>query len=217
MRCVFVGTGAYLGRLEGETRVAIWSEDPAEHGFDVSRLFAIDLAMTPNAAVMGEISWDAIQVDDLITGPNGSGGTTLGPRWPEIQTSGAACLEQKFIATLPEALRPPCPPKHMHGRPYEHWSLLYWPHIKDPRAGRRYQGHHADIIDERGGLARVCVYPPGTSDVPNARTFKLWMDLSDPDQCDAGVDQLTQIRVGDGPKSGALFLISGMLQTDNDI
>lgn len=214
---MFVGTGAYLGRVESETRIAIWTQDPIEHGFDVSRLLAIDLAFTPNAAVGGKISWDAVQVDDYITGPNGAGGTTIGPRWPEIQTMGAAYLERRFIATLPQDLRPPCPPKHLHGRDYEHTSLLYWPHIADPRAGRRYAGHHAEIIDERGGLARVVVYPPGTSDVPGARTHKLWIDLADPEQCDAGADQMTGIGVGGGAKSGPLFLISGVLQTDDDI
>lgn len=217
MRCVFVGTGAYLGRIESETRVAFWTEDPVEHGFDQSRLITLDLGMTPNAAVGGSISWDAIQVDDCITGPNGVGGTTLGPRWPEIQTSGAAYLEQRFIATLPRGLQPPCPAKHLHGRAYEHTSLLYWPHVADPRASKRYAGHHAHIIDERGGLARVLVYPPGTSDVTGAHPHKLWIDLADPEQCDAGPDQLTQIGVGSGAKSGALFLISGILQTDNDI
>lgn len=218
MRCVFVGTGAYLGRIDGETRVAFWTQDPAEHGFDQSRLISLDLAMTPNAAAMGKISWDAIQVDDCFTAPNGAvGGTTIGPRWPEIQTIGAAYLEQRFIDSLPRDLQPPCPPKHMNGRPYEHKSLLYWPHIDDPRAGKRYAGHHAEIIDERGGLARVLVYPPGTGDVPGARSHKLWIDLSDPEQCDAGRDQQTQIAIGAGPKSGALFLISGVMQTDDDI
>ncbi len=217
MRCVFVGTGAYLGRVESETRVAFWTEDPVEHHFDTSRLLTIDLALTPNAAVSGKISWDAIQVDDCITGPNGVGGTTLGPRWPEIQTIGAVYLEKFFIESLPRALQPPCPPKHMHGRSYEHTSLLYWPHLADPRAAKRYAGHHAEIIDERGGLARVLVYPPGTSDLMDARAQKLWIDLADPEQCDAGPEQLTAIGVGTGPKSGALFLISGMLQTDDDI
>jgi hypothetical protein len=42
-------------------------------------------------------------------GPNGHvGGTTLGPRWPEIRLEGAVFyLARGFLETLPAALRPP--------------------------------------------------------------------------------------------------------------
>jgi hypothetical protein len=32
MRSVFVSTGAFLGRIDGETRCALWADDPSEHG-----------------------------------------------------------------------------------------------------------------------------------------------------------------------------------------
>lgn len=40
----------------------------------------------------------------------------------------------------------------------------------------------------------------------------MWIDLSHPDQCDAGVESLTRIGVGAAPKSGALFLPAGRLE-----
>jgi hypothetical protein len=213
MRSVFLSSGAYLGRVDSATRCAFWADDPSENDFDPKRLVTIDLSRTPNAAAAGEISWDAVEVDDCFSGPNGElAGTTLGPRWPELQLTGAVLLEQQFVNRLPRELRPSYPPKRMHGRAYEYTSVVYWPHVDDPRAGNRYNGHHAEIVEERGTLARVVVYPPGTSDRTNARPLPMWIDLSSPEQCDAGRDALTEIGVGDAPKQGALFLISGRLQ-----
>ncbi len=36
MRCVFVETGGFLGRIDSETRRAFWTEEPVDHGFDPS-------------------------------------------------------------------------------------------------------------------------------------------------------------------------------------
>ncbi|MDX2092539.1 MAG: hypothetical protein SFX73_32040 [Kofleriaceae bacterium] len=212
MRCVFLGSSAFLGRIEGETRCAFWAEEPSTHGFDATKLISLDLAMTPNAALEGRISWDAVQVDDCHVAIGGNlGGSTLGPRWPELHLYGAVYLEEQFRAKLPEAVRPSCPPSGIGGHAYEHTSVLYWPHIDDPRAGKRYAGHHAEIIDERGTVVRVRVYPPGTSDAPHAQPQTMWLDLAAPDQCDVGPRSLTQIAPADGPKTGALFLFTGAL------
>ena len=98
MRCVFVGTGGFLGRIDGETRCAFWTDEPVDHGFDPQRLITVDLAHTPNAAVSEEIKWEDVQVDDCFSGPTGNvGGTTLGPRWPELQLQGVVYLERGFI------------------------------------------------------------------------------------------------------------------------
>lgn len=210
MRCVFVLTSAYLGRIDDVTRCAFWADEPTEHGFDPSKLISIDLARTPNAALAGKIPWDAVEVDDCYASPNGDlGGTTLGPRWPEMQVNAAALLEERFIARLPSAVRPPNRPAGATGRAYEYQSVAYWPHIADPRAGKRYVGHHAEIVEERSGLAHVRVFPPGSSDEENVRPSFMWIDLASAAQCDAGPDSLTQIGVGSAAKHGALFLISG--------
>ena len=205
--------GGFLGRIESATRCSFWADDPSEHGFDPDQLIRIDLARNPSAAIAGEIPWDAVEVDDSFNGPGGSViGTTLGASWPEIQLAGIVCMEQQFWRRLPDAIRPPCPPPGSVGFDYEFTSVVYWPGTSDARAGRRYCGHHAKILEERGGLARVAVYAPGTSQRANARTANMWIDLASPEQCDAGPDSLTKIAVGDGPKAGPLFLILGSLE-----
>ena len=60
MRCVFVGCPAFLGRVDGETRCAFWTQEPVDHGFDPGRLIDVDLALTPSAAAAGEIGWDQV-------------------------------------------------------------------------------------------------------------------------------------------------------------
>lgn len=42
VRSVFVVTGAFLGRVDGETRCAFWADDPSEHGFDRQVVDALD-------------------------------------------------------------------------------------------------------------------------------------------------------------------------------
>jgi hypothetical protein len=56
MRTVLVGTPAFVGRIDGETRCAFWSEEPVDHGFDPQLLIAVDLARTPSAAAAKERS-----------------------------------------------------------------------------------------------------------------------------------------------------------------
>lgn len=209
MRSIFLGVCAYLGRIDGETRCAFWAEEPVDHGFDPARLIAVDLARSPSAARLGRISWDAVEVDDCFTATHGGlDGTTLGPRWPELQIMGVVCLERGHRERLPDAVRPEWPQRGIPGRDYEHTTVLYWPGTRDPRAGKRYAGHHARIVEERGSLARVAVYPPGTSQT-SASPITMWMDLHDPEQCDAGLSSLTRIGVGDAAKEGPLFLVSG--------
>jgi hypothetical protein len=50
VRRVFVGTPAFLGRIDGETQCAFWSEEPVDHDFDPELLIEIDLKLTPSAA-----------------------------------------------------------------------------------------------------------------------------------------------------------------------
>jgi hypothetical protein len=207
MRWVFHGTGGFLGRIESETRIAFWPDEPSDHGFDPALLITVDLSRTPTAALLGEISHDAVEVDDCFSGPGGDvRGTTIGPRWPEIQVAGAVYLEEQFRKRLPAALRPSLPPRFMGGRAYEYTTVLYWPGSGDPRAGKRYAGHHAALLEERAGLARVAVYPQGASDRPGAEPKTMWIDLSSAEHIDAGPHSLTEI--GPGRSSGALYLIS---------
>ncbi|HKS98046.1 MAG TPA: hypothetical protein VJT31_00825 [Rugosimonospora sp.] len=213
MRSVFIGTPAFLGRVDSETRCAFWAEEPVDHDFDQDRLIAVDLARTPSAAAAKEIGWDEVQVDDCFAGPNGfARGSTLGPAWPELTLSASIYLEQNYRQALPAGLRPACPPPAMEGSGYECMSVVYWPHLADPRAGRRYAGHHAVVTDERDTIARLEVYPPGTSLRSGAQPVTMWIDLASAEQCDAGPQSLTVIGVGDAPKAGPVFLICGQLE-----
>ena len=213
VRAVFVTVGGFLGRIDSATRCGFWADDPTEHDFDAQQLITIDLARNPSAAIAGDIPWDAVEVDDSFNGPNGQVlGTTLGASWPELQIAGLVCLHQQFWRRLPDAIRPTCPPRGANCHDYEFMSVVYWPHTADARAGKRYCGHHATILEERGDLARVAIYPPGTSQRPHVRPAIMWIDLASPEQCDAGPESLTTIAAGDGPKSGALFLILGSLE-----
>ena len=215
MRSVFIGTPGHLGRIDSETKCAFWVDEPVDHGFDPSLLITVDLANSPSAALAKEISWLDVEVDDCFTGPNGMvGGSTLGPRWPELHLSGAIYLEHRFVETLPDRLRPPCPPTGVTAYPYEYMTCVYWPQIDDPRAGNRYSGHHAEIIEEQGRLALVAVHPPGRSAQPDVPAVRMWIDFSSCEQCDAGPGSLTSIGPGAGPKTGVLFLISGRLPAD---
>jgi hypothetical protein len=214
VRSVFAGTPAFLARIDSATRCAFWAEDPVDHGFDPGGLIDVDLIRTPAAAAAKEIDWADVQADDCFAGPNGTvHGTTLGPSWPELSLSAVVYLEQGYLQSLPEHVRPACPPKGMQAYAYECMSTVYWPHIDDARAGKRYAGHHAMITDERGSVARLAVYPPGRSRQPGAQPVTMWIDLSSSEQCDAGPQSLTAIGTGDAPKHGAVFLICGQLPT----
>lgn len=209
MRSHFITTIAFLGRIDGETRCAFWAEEPTEHGFDPSRLVSVDLSLTPSAAARGEISWDAVQVDDSTVSLNGTlAGTTIGPRWPEMQLGGVVLLEATFWERAARAGRLTCPPAGASGHDYEYQTVVYWPHRSDPRAGRRYTGFHAEILETRGTLARVAVHAAGGA-ARGAKPSVCWIDLASPEECDVGPGSLTRIGVEGGPKTGALFLATG--------
>jgi hypothetical protein len=205
-RTVFVGTPAFLGRIDGVTRCSFWTGEPVEHDFDPDRLISVDLARTPAAAAAGEIPWSDVDVDDCFSAPDGdTGGSTLGPAWPELQLTGAVYLAATFVDRLPVPLG------DFAGEPFERQSVVYWPGTADPRAGNRYAGHCAEVREQRGTLALVAVHPPGRSADPSSTPVTMWLDLASPEHCDAGPDSLTT--VGGDVTRGALFLIAGRLTT----
>ena len=60
---------------------------------------------------------------------------------------GVVYLKRGFLDTLPAALRPACPPVGMTGRACEFTTTVYWPHQEYPRAGKRYAGHYAEVLE----------------------------------------------------------------------
>jgi hypothetical protein len=178
--------GAFLGAIDGETRCRFWADDPTAHGFSASRLIAVDLARTPAAAAARRVPWSAVEVDDAWASGGALAGTSLGPAWPELSLSGVVYLAHARWAALPRSRRPRCPPPGAQGRAYEYQSVVHWTGTRDPRAGRRYLGHHAEVLDAVGHLAHVAIYPAGRSRAAGVEPVHRWLDLDDPATCDVG-------------------------------
>lgn len=200
MRTVFVGFCAYVGRIVNRTMCEVWTADPAERDFATEQLLAVDLNKNPSAAMKGAIDWADVEVDDHIT----TGGLTgIGPLWPEGASTGLVYLADRFLERLP--VRPE--PLEFDGEPYEQELVIYHPGAEDPRAGRRYRGFHAVVVERRGTSALVEVYPAmGSKSSPPFEAR--WLDLQSVAVCDAGVGSMTAI---DRAGQGALFLESKLI------
>ena len=82
------------------------------------RLIQADLTRAPTAAAANQIGWDDVQVMMATRALTATmGGTTLGPRWPELRLVGAIYLERDFARALLAALRVPCPSAGMSAHP----------------------------------------------------------------------------------------------------
>ena len=66
-KAIFYGFGAWVGRIDGETRCGFWTRHPAEVNFDPILLIPVDLSKTPSAAQKGKIDWD-----EILSPPKGS-------------------------------------------------------------------------------------------------------------------------------------------------
>jgi len=195
VRTIFLGFGAYVGRIASQTRCELWTEDPTEHGFAADALIAVDLGKCTTAAMNGRIDWAEVEVDDHV---NVGGLTGIGPLWPEGATLGAVYLADHFVKRL--AVRPTLPV--IDGEPYELKTVVYHPGTADPRAGRRYCGFHAKVLDRRGSHALVQIYPGGSSKSLPPLAAR-WIDLRSVEVCDVGASSMTAIGAQD---EGALFL-----------
>src|SRR5689334_1511629 len=103
---VYLGTGAYIGRIDGETACAFWPTDPLTIGFDPHQLIDIDLAKTAEAAAAGTITYDQVQTEDSKR--------TFGPRWP----LGPGFYGRIYVREDYAAGRVPNPPRDSSGRDY---------------------------------------------------------------------------------------------------
>jgi len=208
VKSIFYACSAWVGRIDSETRCRFWSTHPAEINFDPVLQVPIDLARSPSSAREGRIEWDEIQLDDLRDANVDSGVTTVGPWFPDGKTSGAVYLAKPYWERLRSDIRPAFPPPGYPARDYEFMTVVYRHASGNARAGRRYHGYHAKILQEGPGTnAFVSIYQPGrskASDAPLDRT----LDLASLD-VDAHVDDsgLTEIAIGKGKrKEGALYI-----------
>lgn len=203
VKTVFYACSAWVGRIDGETRCRFWSQNPLDNDFDQTTLVAVDLAMTPAGALKGEHDWAKIQIDDPAAA-NGSGGlTTIGPLFPDGRTTGAVYLAEPYWKSLKKPVRPAFPPPGFKGAAYEFMTVV---HKDGPRAGRRYIGMRARIVEERGSKVTVeflfnCV--PRVSKAAPPYTLDLASLDVEPHVSEGG---MTEIGVGDRKKDGALFL-----------
>ncbi len=207
MRTVFIGTGAFVARIEGESRCAFWPRHPDDVGFDPSGLIRVDLAMNTQAARDGKVPWSRVLVDEHVD-YDGGGATTIGPLWPDAAYVGAAYLSAEFLAGLPPEYRPPVVPVgfESQARPYEFTSAVYW---GEGGLLRRYYGFHARILDATTGGTRVALYHAGQSRIAVQPACEVTIDLGARAQCDAHVGDggLTEIGGGDGAaREGALYV-----------
>ncbi|HEY6422067.1 MAG TPA: hypothetical protein VIY28_02215 [Pseudonocardiaceae bacterium] len=197
--------------LDGDTRCAFWTAEPVDHAFDPALLIEVDLARTPSAAAAKEIPWDAVQVDDCFSGPNGAvSGTTLGPCWPELRLTGG--LPGASVCGIVAAVRAPTGSAGGH----ERRGLRVHDDGVLARAGRftgrkplcgtlRGNSRRTQHAGLGGGLPAGEISGSQRSGGEHLDRFRVVATVR------RRSGQPTTIGVGDAPKRGALFLISGRL------
>jgi hypothetical protein len=209
VRTVFYGCNGIVASVVNKRKVKLWASDPAEASimFAENKTFAVDLAKCPSKLTAAQ--YLQVQVDDGVYAPadKGTGSTSIGPRFPaqyEGAYLGAVYISDVYRDTLAtQGVSLPNPPPGAEGAyGYEYQVAWYWAGV-DPRAGRRYFGHHANVISRDGTKAQVDIQPAGTT-LP-VKPVRMWLDLASVDDCDAGPldDGLTEITTA---TSGALFL-----------
>jgi hypothetical protein len=201
-RSVFYGFGAFVGSIRGPTSCAFWPDDPGSFSWAAGMQVPVDLAKNPQAARAGKIKQNEIVVDDYA-GYSVGGQTTIGPMWPGGTMNGMCWLESSYWAGLAATgYQPPRLPANPQFKAYEFCNVLYW---DGQLANRRFQGLHGAIQSEKGSLALVTLWQPGTSQIPGQNPLGTWwLDL---DKHGHPIEQdFTEIGVGKAAKTGALFL-----------
>lgn len=191
VRDLYIGTGAFLGRVDSESTCGFWPTDPLglPTQFDKAALVEVNLAMTAEAAAAGKIPWADVQTE--------SGKLTFGPTWPPGKSVGRVYIrEDRAKGVIPN------PPLGSSGEDYEFMLLIYRTGTQDPRAGLRYQGVKAEILQTNGDLTEVYLYGPGQS--KNQQRKRAWIDLKSVDVCEPptgrNIAEVTDVQ------PGALFI-----------
>jgi hypothetical protein len=207
IRTVFYGSGAYVATLLGERKVEIWVKDPVIGKYSTSQEFPIDLDKCPSKLSTADRA--LVQIDDGVYAPSekGDGSTTIGPTYPSQREGayvGAAYIADIYRDQIQaKGIEIPCPPPgYEDSYDFEFQVAWYWPGTGDPRGGKRYFGHYAEVIKTEGRLALCAIRVAGSLKT----SVNVWVDLSSPDDCDAGPGSLTHLSLEGNVASGSLFL-----------
>jgi len=159
-RVTFYGLPAWIGAIHGPTVCEWWDRDPAELGWDRSRLRKVDLARTSAAALAGRIPVSEVEIDHHMSE---GGRTTIGPLWPGGAEIGACWVSERYLqrAELPV-------------RSHEFQLIQYF---DGEQKNRRFYGFHASVLAVQGRLSLVQVWHPGTGTEGAPPAGSWWIDL----------------------------------------
>lgn len=176
-RVTFHGLPAWVGAIHSPTVCEWWDRDPAELGWDRSRLRKVNLARTSSAALAGEIPVSQVEIDDHVTE---GGRTTIGPLWPGGTDIGACWVSERYV------LRAELP-----ARSHEFQMVQYF---DGEHQNRRFYGFHACMIAVQGRLSLVEVWHPGAGAEGAPPAGSWWIDLAA--DADPGAPRLAPNRPG---------------------
>jgi hypothetical protein len=188
---LLTGVPAFVGSVVGQTKVR-FSID--ENDFDPNRLIEIDLAKNPQKVQPAAWAQD-VDCDHQTAG----GLTTIGPTFHAGPHCGAVYLSDRLVTQHAALLAnwPPAPDAR-----FQYQLLLR----NNNGQTARYHGFKAQVVNPVGSLARVAFFRTGA-----AAPFAVpeWIDLSDPDVCDAASNGFTTITAASPIGTiGAVFLNS---------
>jgi hypothetical protein len=168
-KVTFYGLPAWVGAIHGSTVTDWWSTDPAKNNWDRSLLHTIDLALTPSAALAGQIQISQIEADDFTA----SGGhTTIGPRWPGGTMIGGCWISDSYLTK--HAVNLADRNGSFPGYDYEWTAVQYF---DGEQQNRKFHGFHASVLQNQGALSLVEIWNPGSGMTPTS-AGKWWIDLA---------------------------------------
>lgn len=200
---VFTGVPAFVGAIKGPTTVGFFLD---QNEFDPAKLIEVDLAKNP--LQVAEAAWATdVDCDQQTTG----GRTTIGPRFHGGNQVGSVYLADRLVTKYAALLAswPPPPDER-----YQYQAVL--------RAGTagpvRYHGFKAKVVSPaKGTLAHLAFIRVGTTAPTPGSAAARWIDLADPDVCDAAANGFTTV-VPSSPVGtvGAVFLSSDLVAAAGD-
>ncbi len=199
-RKVFFGIGAYYVPNSGNGPFKVVAHMYSGHApavADPKLQFDVDLKRTPATAA----KWSDVLFDDrgvnydgvelpAIAGDEGVVVTTVGPGLPAGKDKGALFIESRHFHQLKDkiyASDPTNPNLKWPPAGLREHALATIAYSKDTKAnptkaGMRFVGMHAHVLDRRGDLVKVYLQ----LHTEEKWRGPVWLDLDDLDDCDSG-------------------------------